>query len=184
MSTPRSRRRIRVDALAACCALTLAPAAAFALKTDRDQPLDVTANHFETNQTTRVTVLTGAVKLSQGTIRGEADKGTLHQTDASEIQRVVLEGKPARLAQQLDNDGGMMHARAANIDYEAATSTAVLTGDAQVVQEGRGEFRGERIVYNTESGEVTGGSNAPDSRVHLIVQPKKKDAAAHTQEKK
>lgn len=184
MSTPRSPRRIRVDAIIACCALILlAPTAAFALKTDRDQPLDVTANHFETHQTSRLTVLTGAVRLSQGSIRGEADKGTLSQTEGSEIQRVVLEGKPARLSQQLDNDGGMMHARATSIDYDTATSTAVLTGDAQVIQEGRGEFRGDRIVYNIESGEVTGGSNSPNSRVHLVVQPKKKDAAASAQGK-
>lgn len=184
MSMPRSRRKIRVDAVAACCALALAPVSASALNTDRDQPLDITANHFETNQATRLTVLTGTVKLSQGTIRGEADKGTLHQSESSEIERVVLEGKPARLSQQLDGDGGMMRSRAATIDYDANSSTAVLTGDAQVVQEGRGEFRGERIVYNTKSGTVTGGNDAPDSRVHLIVQPKKKDAAASAQDKK
>ena len=71
-----------------------------------------------------------------------------------------------------------MHAQAANIDYDAESNTAVLTGEAVVVQEGRGEFRSERIVYNTDSGEITGGTQAPGGGVHMIVQPKAKPATA------
>jgi len=178
MSTPRSRQRASLETVAGLVVLlALAAPSAQALKSDREQPLDVTANHFQTDQNKHVTVLTGAVHLTQGSIKGEADKGTMHQDDASQITRVLLEGKPARLAQQLD-DGGMVNARAANIDYDAAKNVAVLTGDAVVIQEGRGEFRGERIVYNIESGEVTGGDETPGSRVHLHVLPKAKDTDA------
>ena len=49
---------------------------------------------------------------------------------------------------------------------------------AVVVQQGRGEFRSERIVYNTDSGEITGGTDAPGGGVHMIVQPKAKAAKA------
>jgi lipopolysaccharide export system protein LptA len=158
------------------CAAALAPAAA-ALESDREQPLEVDANHFQTDQNKHVTVLTGAVRLTQGTIKGEADKGTVHQDAENQINRVVLEGRPAKLAQKLDGDGGMMTGRANTIDYTASGETAILTGDAVVTQENRGEFRGPRIVYNTKTGEVTGGSDDPNSRIHLRMLPTKTKAA-------
>ncbi|HSX60470.1 MAG TPA: lipopolysaccharide transport periplasmic protein LptA [Tahibacter sp.] len=150
----------------------LAVPAAQALKSDREQPLEVAANHFATNQNKHLTVLTGAVKLTRGTMKGESDKGTVYQSDDDEINRVVLEGKPARLQQQLDS-GGLMRATAANIDYDTEKATAVLTGNAVVIQEGRGEFRGERIVYNTETGELT-GEGAAGGGITMKMQPKAK----------
>ncbi len=156
MSTLRSRASASLSLVAL---LALAAPAAQALKSDADQPLEVAANHFATNQNKHLTTLTGAVKLTRGTMKGESDKGTVYQNDDDEISRVVLEGKPARMQQQLDS-GGLMRATAANIDYDTDKSTAILTGNAVVIQEGRGEFRGERIVYNTESGELTGEGNS------------------------
>jgi len=185
MSTPRSRPSA---SLSLFLAAALAAPAAHALKTDRDQPLNVSSNTFQTDQAKHVTVLTGAVKLDQGSVKGEADKGTVHQNEDNEITRVVLDGKPARLDQKLD-DGGMMRSSATNIDYNNGTSTAILTGNAVVIQEGRGTFRAERIVYNTESGEITGGAES-GGRVTMqaLPQPKKtpaeKPAAAPATDKK
>ena len=174
MSTPRSRPSA---SLSLVLAAALASPAAHALKTDREQPLNVSSNTFQTNQEKHLTVLTGAVKLDQGSIKGEADKGTVHQNDANEIVRVVLEGKPAKLDQKLDGDGGMMRSQARTIDYDNTSSTAVLTGNAIVVQEGRGTFKAERIVYNTESGEITGGSEG-GGRVTMQALPQPKKAPA------
>lgn len=172
MSTPRSPRRRTSTSLA--LALVLLAPAAYALKSDREQPLDVSANYFKTDQTSHQTLLTGSVKLTQGSIKGEADKGTVYQDEKNAIKRVVLEGKQAKMQQTLD-DGGLVTATAANIDYDSATSTAVLTGNAVVVQQGRGNFQGERIVYNTESGEVTSGGR-PGETVILHMDPKAQTA--------
>ncbi|WP_325279433.1 lipopolysaccharide transport periplasmic protein LptA [Tahibacter sp.] len=169
MSTLRSRASASLSLVAS---FVLAVPAAQALKSDREQPLEVAANHFATNQNKHLTVLTGAVKLTRGTMKGESDKGTVYQSDDDEINRVVLEGKPARLQQQLDS-GGLMRATAANIDYDTEKATAVLTGNAVVIQEGRGEFRGERIVYNTETGELT-GEGAAGGGITMKMQPKAK----------
>lgn len=172
MSTLRSRASASLSLVAL---LALAAPAAQALKSDADQPLEVAANHFATNQNKHLTILTGAVKLTRGTMKGESDKGTVYQNDDDEISRVVLEGKPARMQQKLDG-GGLMRATAANIDYDTDKSTAILTGNAVVIQEGRGEFRGERIVYNTESGELTGEGNSGGG-ITMKMQPKPKPKA-------
>jgi lipopolysaccharide export system protein LptA len=172
MFTPHSRQSRSVDAFALLALLALSFSAQ-ALKSDRDQQLEIFAKNSRTDEKAKVTVLTGAVKFSQGSVKGDGDKATLNQGEDNQIRRVLLEGRPAHLAQQLDG-GGMMNAQATQIDYDAAANTAVLTGDAVVVQQGRGEFRSERIVYNTESGEITGGTDAPGGGVHMIVQPKAK----------
>ncbi|MBL8300168.1 MAG: lipopolysaccharide transport periplasmic protein LptA [Rhodanobacteraceae bacterium] len=169
MSTPRSRASASLSLVAL---IVLAAPAVQALKSDREQPLEVAANHFATNQNKHLTILTGGVKLTRGSMRGESDKGTVHQGEDDEIRRVVLEGKPARLQQQLDS-GGLMHATAATIDYDTDKATAILTGNAIVIQQGRGEFRGERIVYNTETGELT-GEGAPGGGITMKMQPKAK----------
>ncbi len=176
MSTPRSRPSRSAEVLTALVLLALAPAA-WGLKSDREQPLDIHADSSRTDQKANVTVLSGNVRFVQGTVKGDGARATLRQGDDNQVRRVLLEGKPAHLSQQLDG-GGQMRAQATNIDYDAENNTAVLTGDAVVVQEGRGEFRSERIVYNTDSGEITGGTEAPGGGVHMIVQPKARPAAA------
>jgi lipopolysaccharide export system protein LptA len=181
---PRSRPSPSAKALLLVLPLLALAPAAQALKSDREQPLDIRSDYSKTDQKANVTVLTGNVRFVQGSIKGAGDKATLSQGEDNQIRRVQVEGKPATLVEQLDNNGGTMRSRAANIDFDAETNVAVLTGDAVVVQEGRGEFHSERIVYNTDSGEITGGTEAPGGGVHMIVQPKNKPAAASAAEKK
>lgn len=182
MSTPRSPRNRSANALAVLALLALAPAAQ-ALKSDREQPLQINADQSKTDQKANTTVLSGHFRFTQGSVKGDGDKATLNQGEDNQIRRVIVEGRPAHMAQQLDG-GGQMNAQAAKIDYDAEANTAILTGDAVVVQPGRGEFHSERIVYNTESGEITGGTDAPGGGVHMIVQPKAKSADKKATDKK
>ena len=65
---------------------------------------------------------------------------------------------------------------AATLDYDNVKGIAVLTGNASVVQKGRGEAHGDKLTYDTKTSEMTGESGG-SSQVHLIFQPKKKAAA-------
>jgi lipopolysaccharide export system protein LptA len=53
----------------------------------------------------------------------------------------------------------------------------ILTGNAVVVQQGKGEFHGEKLVYNTDTGEIQ-GSPVTGGRVHITLQPRTKPASA------
>jgi lipopolysaccharide export system protein LptA len=55
----------------------------------------------------------------------------------------------------------------------------ILTGNAVVVQQGKGEFHGEKLVYNTDTGEIQ-GSPVTGGRVHITLQPRSKPAPAST----
>ncbi|MGA9343011.1 MAG: lipopolysaccharide transport periplasmic protein LptA [Rhodanobacteraceae bacterium] len=143
-----------------------------ALESDRTQVLNVDAAQLHADPKRDLTLLTGDVRLTQGSIKADGDKATVYQDANHRIVRVVLVGAPAHFQQQLDNNGGLMHGRATNIDYHANTDVVDLDGDVFVVQENRGEFRGRHLVYNTATGEMQGGGEQPGGRVHLRMLPK------------
>lgn len=172
--------------------LALGATTAQALSTDRDQPMDITADYQKTqlNSGTSqpgVTRFKGNVRMVQGSLKAQADEATMYQhpnnaKDAQGndlgggVQRVVLVGKPARLEERQDNNAGLVTAEGERIDYETDTGVARLSGNVRIVQQGRGEFRGAGMTYNTHTGEIESGDNTSANRVHMIVQPRAKPA--------
>ena len=162
MSTPRSHRiRARIDlpvgrfilfvAMLAACGL------AQAKQTDRNQPININASAFAGSQDSGKITFTGSVTMDQGTFHADGAQATGYTDpdDTSQWQRVVLTGSPAHFRQTQDN-GTLVHGQAATIDYKVSENTVILTGNASVVQQGRGEFHGDRLVYNTDTGEIQG----------------------------
>ncbi|KAB2901455.1 MAG: lipopolysaccharide transport periplasmic protein LptA [Dokdonella sp.] len=172
-------------------ATALLATTAAARSDDRNQPLDIRANHSRIEQTSAkapgVTTFTGNVRMSRGTMRAEADQAKLYQHGAGarnaqghdvsdEIQRVVLTGKPARL-EEVTDDGDHVTSQAARIDYDADTGVVVLDGDVSVVRQGHSEFHGQHMTYNTQTGAMESGDVGGSAPVHVIIQPKAKPAA-------
>jgi lipopolysaccharide export system protein LptA len=153
--------------------LALSPA--FARQSDRDQPMQVDAKHFEGFQKPNTTsTLTGSVVIRQGSLKATGAQAKVHFDGESQIDRVVITGNPAHL-EQLDDNGNLMQGEAATIDYHAAKDYAVLSGNAVVKQKGRGEARGDTLTYNTKTSQMTGESNG-DGMVHMTFQPKARAA--------
>ncbi len=187
MSTTRSSRAsASVDRLALGIGLLVLACAfdAQALSSDREKDLEVFAAYNKSvmgkaNSAENFTLLQGNVRMQQGSLKARGDEARLFDAGArSDSRRMVLTGKPAHLEQRLDGDGGLMTARATEIDYDDGTGIAVLSGDVVVVQEGKSEFRGPRMTYNTNTGAMEGGSQAAGSEVRMIFKAKKPAAAA------
>jgi lipopolysaccharide export system protein LptA len=179
MSTPRSHPiRARVELLVLIIAAMLACGLAQAKQTDKNQPININANAFAGSQDSGKITFTGSVTMDQGSFHADGAKATGYTdpNDTSQWQRVVLTGSPAHFRQTQDN-GTLVHGQALTIDYKVSENTVVLTGDAGVVQEGRGEFHGNQLVYNTDSGEIQ-GTPAAGGRVHITLQPRSKPAPA------
>ena len=167
-----SRRCTALVTFGALLVCLLAAMPVLAKDSDRNQPVDIHSQSFTGSQAEGKMTLLRDVVITQGTLKASGDKAVAYFDKDNQVNRVVVDGGPAKLQQQLDGDGGMMYAHADNIDYQVAKDTAVLTGDAYVKQAGRGEFHGDRLVYDTRTGKITGQSNG-DNRVHLILQPRK-----------
>lgn len=174
-SRPASMRASASWALALLGLLVLAPAQA--KRTDRDQPMDVQASHFDGfRKPNSTTTLKGNVVITQGSLKATGDLAKVHFDANAEIDSVVLTGSPAHL-QQLDDNGNLMQGDAATIDYKVAKDYAVLQGHASITQQGRGEAHGDRLTYNTQTSEMTGDSGG-DGRVHMIFKPQPKAGTA------
>jgi len=173
-SMPRSRRARADAAWLALGLLALSPA--FARQSDRDQPMQVDARHFEGFQKPNtVSTLTGDVVITQGSLKGTGSEAKVYFDGQSQINRVVITGGPAHL-EQLDDNGNLMQGQADSIDYRVDKDYAVLSGHASVAQKGRGEARGDTLTYNTRTSQMTGQSHG-DGMVHMTFQPKSKGAA-------
>ncbi len=181
-TTPSSRARASAESrrgaialLGAGLALALA-VPALALESDREKDLEVFASYNKSMLGNKAgenhTLLSGNVRMVQGSLKAGGDEARLYDGDG-DARRMVLTGKPAHLEQLLDGDGGKVSARAAEIDYNDRTGIAVLTGDVVVIQEGKSEFRGPRMTYDTNTGAMEGGSQAPGSEVRMIFKAKK-----------
>lgn len=167
---------------------------ALALSSDRSQPMLIDANYQKSTQSQTgkagdpdITQLDGNVIVTQGSMKAHADHATIYKNPSGVadkngavggITRVVLTGKQAHLQQVHDGDCSLMTADADNIDYRNETGIATLTGGVVMVQKGKGEFHGERMTYNTNTGEMESGDLAATSRVHMIMEPNSGQLAA------
>jgi len=174
-ATARSRRasasRRWIAGLVAACSLAMLPALVLAKQSDRQQPMNFAAKHTDAyNAPNTITTLTGNVKITQGTLLLTGDVAKIYLDANSAISRVVVTGKPAHI-QQLDDNGNLMTGNAAQLDYDNIHQIAVLTGQAAVKQQGRGEFHGDKLTYNTANSQITGDSGG-DGLVHGVFLPK------------
>ncbi|HKV66262.1 MAG TPA: lipopolysaccharide transport periplasmic protein LptA [Rhodanobacteraceae bacterium] len=179
MSTaPSHRTRTRIELLALFVAALCACGGAQAKQSDKNQPININASSFAGSQDSGKIVFTGSVTLDQGTFKADGSQATGYTDpdDTSQWQRVVLVGSPAHF-QQTQDSGTLVHGQGATIDYRVSENTVILTGNAVVVQQGKGEFHGEKLVYNTDTGEIQ-GSPAAGGRVHITLQPRSKPAPA------
>jgi lipopolysaccharide export system protein LptA len=170
-STPPSRR-VSASVKLGCLALgLLALAPASAKQSDRSQPMQVNASHFDGFQKPdSVTTLKGNVVITQGTLKATGALAKVYFDANTQISRVVITGGPAHI-QQLDDSGNLMQGHAASIDYDNLQGIAVLSGHAAVTQKGRGEAHGDKLTYNTQTSQMTGESGG-DGLVHMTFLPK------------
>jgi len=152
------------------------PMGAAAKSSDRNQPLDVDAGGSDCSVSDErlPCLLTSGVTITQGTLEIQATRADLRRS-SGEFQRVILNGGPVKMKQQMD-DGGWVDATAAQADYNMTSDTVVLTGNPVVNQPGQGKIEGQRIVYNMSTGRVQGGGEG-QGRVRMQFQPRNQTPA-------
>lgn len=182
-ATARSRhasasRKLATGLLSAAL-LTLLPTLALAKKSDRDLPMNYVAKTTNAyNAPNTVTTLTGNVKITQGSLLVTGDVAKMYLDGDTQIARIVVTGNLAHI-QQLDENDQLVQGDAVTLDYDNVNGIAVLTTNASMKQQGRGEFHGNRLTYNTNTQLITGEASG-DGLVHGVILPKPKPAAAAT----
>ena len=177
MNPMQSARLAPVVLLAAL----LVSGAAGAKSSDRNQPMTIESTSSDCNMVgdNGRCQFTGNVIIVQGSLEIHADSADVQQKNG-EADRVILRGKQATLKQDMD-DGTTMNARADSMDYNIGTEVIVLTGN-YFVESPRGSNSGQRMVYNTRTGNMQSGGDG--TRVRTVIQPKNKSAAPAGKESK
>lgn len=159
----------------------LGSAAAWALPSDRDQPIRIQADSAELDDKQGVAVYRGDVIITQGTLKITGDTVTITQTASGDIDVFTSVGNLAYYEQKPAVDKEIVKAYGKTIQYFASNERIVLIDQAKVIQEGN-TFEGEKIVYDTHrqivnAGRATGGNvSTPRPRIDMVIQPKNKPA--------
>jgi lipopolysaccharide export system protein LptA len=153
------------------------PSWSHALSTDRDQPMMIEADRVELDDAKGISIYTGNVKVTQGTLVLTGERMVVHNK-GGDIEKVLMDGNPATYKQRPDGKEHDVHARSKRMEYYTDPEHIILLGQAEVNQAGD-VLRSERIVYDVVKDQVNAGTDQPNDRVIITIQPKpKKDDKA------
>jgi lipopolysaccharide export system protein LptA len=139
-----------------------------ALESDQQQPIELSADFADIDESKGVSIYKGNVDFRQGSIRLQADIVTVHH-EGRRPSKMIAEGGPVRFSQ--DTESGPVKGSAKRAEYEVNTENLVLIGDAVVVQN-NDTMRSDRILYDRVRSVVRAGTAAQGKqRVRITIQP-------------
>jgi lipopolysaccharide export system protein LptA len=170
--------------------LMLAAFQAQAEKADKDKPIDLEADSVTVDDAKKISIYTGNVILTQGTLVIRGDKLVVRE-DINGFQHSTSYGNPTTFKQKMEGKNEYMEGSAQRIEYDGRMDKVQLYTKAWV-KRGRDIVHGDYIMYdaNAEYAEVIGGGAqaatpaTPTGRVRAVIQPKSKPAAPSAPAKK
>ena len=148
--------------------LLLASPPAAALKSDRQQPLDVKADSTEGTLGDGTATLRGNVEIRQGTLLIQADIARVEKVEGR-VRRFEFDGSPVHLQQEIEAEG-LVSAEARNVEYEVATGIVTLTGAADV-NHPQYRISGEVLRYDMNIQHFEGSGAHDQGRIRIRLDP-------------
>jgi lipopolysaccharide export system protein LptA len=137
---------------------------------DNQQPIYVEADSLEVRDNDNISIYTGNVKLTQGSLEIQADLLTLYSDDNNTLTLMKMSGLPATF-RQLNDSNLEITGEALKMEYSESESTLLLINNAKLTQ-GVDIIESNKINVNTNSNDIEAGGVEPDNRVHMLIQPK------------
>jgi lipopolysaccharide export system protein LptA len=154
--------------------LTFYGTGAFALESDKDQPITIDSNTATYDDASATSIYTGNVISIQGSLRVESDKLVVHFVDG-DAEKLVFTGNKAKFKQTPKEGDEDITGEALTGEYYPKKNLLVLIEKATVWQ-GNGTYSSELIEYDSRNSVVKAGETTSDAkRVHVTIQPKSKD---------
>ena len=156
--------------------------AAHAEKSDRDKPIQLEADRVTVDDLKQISVFTGNVVLTQGTMIIRGDRLEVRQ-DKEGFRHGTTWGNLAYIRQKREGMDEFVEGWAERIEYDSRADKVQMFNRA-IMKRGEDEVRGNYISYDitTEFFQVIGGgtktASSGDGRVRAVIQPKNKDKAA------
>lgn len=163
----------------------------FAERADRDKPIHLEADRatvedINRKDSTRVSIFTGNVILTQGTLRISADK-VIMKEDINGFRHATAIGNLVSFRQKRDGVDEYIEGWSKRVEYDSKTDKIELFRQARL-KRGEDEVNGDYISYNmsNEFFQVMGSNErgvetGADNRVRIIIQPKNKTEEPQSQ---
>lgn len=153
-----------------------------AAESQQEEPIYIESDSLRIDDTQGISTYKGNVVFRQGPDTLKADKLVIHTDENQEVQKIVATGTPAHFEHDDITPEEKSWGQAQTIEYHAAESLMILSGDARFEQ-GDNQFSGNRIEYEQDKKLVRAGKNvAGEGRVKIIIHPHKNGADQQTQE--
>jgi lipopolysaccharide export system protein LptA len=153
-----------------------------ALESDRQKPLEVSANSTDGTLGDGVTTLRGQVDIRQGTLHITANEAEVNKIDGR-VSSVTFRGTPASLEQEIEEQG-LVQATANVIDYQVASGLVTLEGNADV-KHPQYQISGELLTYDLNIQHFQGNSDENgNGRIHIRLDPEVFDNVDELNDKK
>lgn len=145
---------------------------------DRNQPIHVVhADSFDGyNQPNTISTFKGSVLINQGTMKLTGDIAKIYTAkEDTSVDHIVVTGTPQKRPhiEQIDDNGNQMTGDADQLYYDNVNGVAILTGNAYVHQQNKGDAHGAKLTYNTQTGYMVGESGGA-GQVTMTFLPKQK----------
>jgi lipopolysaccharide export system protein LptA len=154
--------------LTAVILLLALPGPLLALKTDRQQPLEVNADSTEGSLGDGIATLRGNVEIRQGTMLVRSDIAEVEKVDGR-VRKFELTGNPVHLQQEIEEEG-VVTAEAKKVVYIVATGIVTLTGEADVIHP-QYHISGEVLEYDMNTQHFQGSGGDGNGRIRIRLEP-------------
>ena len=162
--------------------LLLIPINLMALASDRNQPIDLEADNADIDDLKGISIFTGNVVLTQGSMVIKSSKLTLYNDNNKELEKAIAVGSSKKLAtfkQRPEGKDVDFRARSITMIYYLKKDKIHLLKNAYVWQEGD-TFSGDKIIYDTKKETVMASSKkktdgktvSSGGRVKVTIKPK------------
>lgn len=149
-------------------------APSWALEDDSSQPIYIEADAATYDDNTGVSVYTGDVEVTQGSMELKSDKLVVFSKERKPV-KFVATGDPVTFKQTPKPGDEDVHGRALTAEYYTESELLVMIEKA-VVSQGKDTYASERIEYDRIHAIVKAGqASSNGKRVHITLHPKKEN---------
>lgn len=164
-----------LGAMATGMVLTLQAMPAWAEKADRDKPTTIDSDRLDHDDKRQVTIFTGNVVLTKGTLLMRGDRMEMWQ-DAKGYYFGVMTGKPATFRQKREGVNEYMEGESRQLDYDGKQEIVILNQNA-IMRRLEGDLlkdrvAGDRLVYNNVTERYVVESEDGKGRSRMFLMPK------------
>ena len=140
--------------------------------TDNKEPIHIQASTMTLDDAQKVSVFSGSVKMTQGTIQILADKVEVSQ-DPNGITTAKAWGNPVSFEGRSAKTNKQVRGWANQVEYREKDESIILIGNARVISEGD-EIRAQTIRYFRSTGEYRADGASSGKPVFVTIQPRNK----------